>query len=144
MEPPEIMRGSLTDQLKREARRLGFDLAGATAAVRPPGIHRFRRWLENGFAGDMHYMAERVESYEHPRHVLEGAKSIVVLATNYRSEEPMPPGPGQGAVSRYAWGGDYHDVIFSRLKRLPIFTANSRPRPRFAVSWTLLHCLNES
>jgi hypothetical protein len=29
----------LTQCLKTEARRLGFDLAGATAAIQPPGAH---------------------------------------------------------------------------------------------------------
>ena len=41
----------LTARLKAEARRLGFDLAGATAAVAPPRIGAFQQWLADGFAG---------------------------------------------------------------------------------------------
>ena len=41
----------LTARLKAEAQRLGFDLAGATAAVAPPRIGALQQWLADGFAG---------------------------------------------------------------------------------------------
>ncbi len=47
---------NLTAQLKAEARRLGFDLAGATAAVAPPRLGAFQQWLADGFAGEMKYL----------------------------------------------------------------------------------------
>ncbi len=43
----------LTEQLKAEAVRLGFDLAAATRAVVPPGLERFHDWLDAGYAGQM-------------------------------------------------------------------------------------------
>ena len=46
----------LTARLKAEAQRLGFDLAGATAAVAPPRIGAFEQWLADGFAGQMEYI----------------------------------------------------------------------------------------
>ena len=59
------------------------------------------------------------QAYEHPRHVLDGVRSILMLGLPYRTGEPQPAGAGQGRISRYAWGaGDYHDVIHDRLKRL--------------------------
>ena len=109
---------SLTAALKQEAARLGFDLAGATPAASPPRIDRFKRWLADGHAGQMGYLADRAEAYEHPRHVLDGARSILVLGANYRTVEPVPPEPGEGKVSRYAWGTDYHGLIRRRLHRL--------------------------
>jgi len=108
----------LTAALKQEARRLGFRLAGVCRAAAPPGIERFRRWLADGFAGEMHYLAERAAAYEHPRHVLDGVGSILMLGMSYRTAEPAEAHPGQGRVSRYAWGTDYHDLIHSRLERL--------------------------
>ena len=109
---------SLTDALKQEAYRLGFDLAGACRAVTPPGIEHFRRWLAAGCAGRMRYLVDRADAYQHPRHVLDGARSILMLAANYRTAEPVEPAAGQGGVSRYAWGADYHDLIHQRLRRL--------------------------
>ena len=118
---------SLTDALKQEARRLGFDLAGACRAVAPPEIERFRRWLNAGYAGQMHYLVDRAEAYEHPRYVLSGVRSILMLGTNYRTIEPVEPGSGQGRVSRYAWGTDYHDLIHKRLGSLVEFHRRLAP-----------------
>jgi epoxyqueuosine reductase len=109
---------SLTAQLKEEARRLGFSLAGACPAVTPAGLHHFHDWLAAGYHGEMQYLADRAKAYEHPRSVLEGARSLLVLAFNYRTSEPAAAGAGQGRVSRYAWGGDYHELIRARLNRL--------------------------
>jgi epoxyqueuosine reductase len=67
----------------------------------------------------MQYIAARQEAYDHPRHVLDGVRSVLMLGLPYRTVEPLPVLPGQGRISRYAWGdGDYHDVIHERLKRL--------------------------
>jgi len=109
---------TLTAALKAEAARLGFSLAGACPAVTPTGLHRFHEWLAAGYAGEMEYLPRRKIAYEHPRHVLEGARSLLLLAMNYRTAEPAPVAAGQGRVSRYAWGDDYHDLIHERLKRL--------------------------
>ncbi len=108
----------LTAALKNEAARLGFGLVGACEAVSPPSIEQFRQWLAAGHAGQMEYLATRAEAYAHPRHVLEGVRSLLVLGTAYRTADPLPLQPGQGRVSRYAWGTDYHDVIRRRLHRL--------------------------
>lgn len=66
----------------------------------------------------MHYLEERRRAYRHPQHVLDGVQSLLVLATPYRTAEPVANTVGQGRVSRYAWGDDYHNVIHERLKIL--------------------------
>lgn len=109
----------LTRLLKHRAAELGFRLAGVCPAVRPPGADRLDEWLAAGYAGQMSYLADRREAYEHPGHVLDGARSVVMLAMPYRTAPPVAPAPGQGRVSRYAWGdADYHDVIRGRLHDL--------------------------
>jgi epoxyqueuosine reductase len=109
----------LTDTLRAEAHRLGFALVGACPAVSPTGVSRLNEWLDRGYAGAMAYLGARQEAYEHPRHVLDGVRSILMLGLPYRTVEPASPMSGQGRVSRYAWGvGDYHDVIHEKLKRL--------------------------
>jgi epoxyqueuosine reductase len=111
----------LTERIKAEAAQLGFTLAGVCAAVEPTGISRFAEWLEQGYAGEMGYLADRAAAYRHPAGVLEGAKSVVMLAMPYRSVEPQMPQAGQGRVSRYAWGDDYHELIRERLNQLADF-----------------------
>ena len=109
----------LTAEFKAQARALGFTLVGACPAVTPTGAARLAEWLGRGYAGQMAYIAGRQAAYEHPRHVLDGVRSVLMLGLPYRTTEPQQPQPGQGRISRYAWGdGDYHDTIHDRLKRL--------------------------
>ncbi len=109
----------LTEWLKSRATELGFTQAGVCQAVEPPGYQRLSEWLAAGYAGQMDYLADRREAYAHPEHVLEGCRSLLMLAMDYRTSEPRPPGPTEGRVSRYAWGAaDYHDVIRGRLHTL--------------------------
>ena len=108
----------LTNWLRLEAQRLGFALCGVAPAIAPSGSAKLREWLAAGYAGTMQYLAARETAYSHPRHVLEGVRSVVMLAMPYRTAEPTPVAAGFGRVSRYAWGGDYHDLIHDRLHEL--------------------------
>ena len=118
---------SLTGALKEEAARLGFELCGACPAVTLRGIDHLRRWLAAGYAGRMDYLAKRAGAYEHPQHVLPGVRSLLVLGKVYRTADPAVPGHGQGRVSRYAWGRDYHEVIRQRLRQLARFHRRLTP-----------------
>lgn len=109
---------SLTEALKTEASRLGFHLVGACPATPPPRLARFREWLAAGYAGEMTYLAERAEAYADPTRVLHGAQSILMLALVYRTVQPSAAEAGQGRVSRYAWGADYHRVVRRKLRAL--------------------------
>lgn len=114
--------------IKQEAARLGFDLAGIAPAVSPPGFPDFQAWLRHGYAGKMVYLENREEAYKHPQHVLGSVKSMIMLAMNYRTTDPAETAPGEGRVSRYAWGkGDYHDLLRERLARLADFLHRERP-----------------
>lgn len=122
--------GPLTQRLKDTARQLGFSLSGACPAVTPRGMHRFFEWLEAGHAGEMEYLPDRRDAYSHPRHVLPGARSLLLLALDYRTAAPTPPEGGFGRVSRYAWGTDYHDLIHDRLHQLLRRLAELAPEAR--------------
>ncbi|HEY2826114.1 MAG TPA: tRNA epoxyqueuosine(34) reductase QueG, partial [Pirellulales bacterium] len=116
--------------LKAQALELGFDLCGICPAASPPGAERFQQWLAAGYAGQMHYLADRAVAYNHPSSVLDGARSIVMLAMNYRTSDPLPPAVGQGRVSRYSWGVDYHKIIRERLARLADWIRQNQPGAR--------------
>ena len=142
--------GTLADGVKAEARRLGFELAGIAPAVTPTGLHEFLDWLERGHAGEMHYFERREEAYGHPRHVLDGVRSVVMLGINYntqapqrheerRREETSSAEADTGAaiavapaikarIARYAQGSvDYHDVIRGKLRELARFLSREAP-----------------
>lgn len=111
-------RKEVSRWLKDEAMRAGFDLSGVAAAQPGLGYERLTEWLSAGKHGEMNYMASRAEARRDPNHVLEGVRSLLVVACGYRTREPAPPRDGQGRVARYAWGRDYHDVVFDRLKEV--------------------------
>src|SRR5215212_1175863 len=124
-------RVQITCEVKRRASELGFSLCGVCPAVAPPGAVRLGEWLAAGHAGQMHYLADRRDAYSDPNRVLDGVRSIVMLAMNYRTAEPIGPDAGQGRVSRYAWGeADYHDLIHERLDELAEFIRDRIPKAR--------------
>ncbi|MGB2499034.1 MAG: tRNA epoxyqueuosine(34) reductase QueG [Mariniblastus sp.] len=118
----------LTKSLKQEAERLGFDISGACAAVTPTGFHQFVDWLDQGFAGEMNYLEDRKEAYEHPSHVLPGAMSILMLGLNYQTAPAVQSTSGTGRIARYAWSNvDYHDLVHKKLKQLKTFVKDLDP-----------------
>lgn len=117
----------LTAAIKARARVVGFDLVGICPAVSPHGITHLREWLKAGHAGAMSYLPDRAEAYEHPSSVLNGVRSVIMLAVQYRTEEPRRAADGQGRVSRYAWGLDYHDVLWAKMRQLADFIRQAEP-----------------
>ena len=87
---------TIAEQLKQQAQQLGFVLSGITAAATPGRLDAFLAWLDAGYAGQMQYLHEHRQAYSHPRHVLDGCRSILMLAMPYGPAEPyQPPEPYQ-------------------------------------------------
>jgi len=99
---------------------MGFALAGVCEAA--PTAHReaFEAWLGAGKHGSMGWLAEHVAERCDPARVLEGARSVLVVADRYaeRGAEDEALGPGRGRIARYARGRDYHTVMKKRLHGL--------------------------
>lgn len=114
---------NLTQQIKQQALSLGFDLVGVTTADSLPKEEKFmQQWLEQGYAGKMEYLSRHAPKKGHPKALLPEAKSVLVLGTNYYSEDlPETNHPLRGKISRYARGADYHDRIDERVKQLELF-----------------------
>ena len=69
----------------------------------------------------MGWMAERMHWRGDPAALWPEARSVVMLAESYAPEhDPLAvlDEPDLGAVSVYAQGRDYHDIVKKRLKRL--------------------------
>lgn len=121
----------ISGTIKERVRELGFAEVGIAPAISPAGLSRFHEWLEAGYAGEMKYMHDRRDAYSHPRFVLDGVKSIVVMTMDYKTAEPQLPREGYGQISRYAWGDvDYHDLIFAKLKELAKSVSQSVPEAK--------------
>jgi len=121
---------SLTESIRAEARRLGFFKMGVTAAGPLPWKSHFDTWLARGMHGEMAYLARQAGKRRHPALVLEGARSVVILAMNYYPGNGNAAGPLRGRISRYAWGEDYHRLLAERLGLLLNFVMRERPGSR--------------
>jgi len=108
--------------LTREAETLGFDCVGVTDPDAIGGAAKyFREFLEAGAHGDMDWLAAQPERRMDPRVLWPGVRSIIMLGVNYGpAENPLAllAKRTRGAISAYAQGDDYHDVIKKRLKAL--------------------------
>jgi len=127
-----------TRWIVERARAAGFDLCGVAPVAREnsdsargpaetsvesfPELDRLPEWLARGYAGEMSYLHDPRRS--DPRRVLEGARSLIVVALNYNSPQSAAvpakgdPESPRGWISRYAWGDDYHDVLQQKLQAL--------------------------
>src|ERR1700710_1217017 len=113
---------NLRDALTQEARALGFDCVGVTdpGAIADAAKH-FHAFLETGAHGDMDWLAARPERRADPRVLWPEVRSIIMLGVNYGPDEnPLAilQQRTRGAISVYAQGDDYHDLIKKRLKTL--------------------------
>lgn len=118
MEPGVLDGEVLKSGLAALARELGFALCRVARAAVPPHAGAFRRWLEEGRAGEMAWMERNAERRANPEAVLPGARSVVVLALPY-----FQGGASDGRFARYAWNEDYHDLIVPRLRQIEDFLA---------------------
>jgi epoxyqueuosine reductase len=114
--------------IDERAKTAGFDLCGVVRAARFPELARTEEWLDRGYAGEMKYLADARRS--DPEIAMAGVRSVIVCALNYNSDRPksleMTERAGsnlemeepRGWISRYAWGSDYHDVLWKKLDTL--------------------------
>jgi epoxyqueuosine reductase len=103
----------------------GFDVVRITRAAAPPQAgERLAAFLQDGRHGTMAWMQANAERRADPAVLWPEAKSIIVLGVNYGPDhDPLDDlrDRSSGAISVYARGHDYHDVIKTRLKRLAGF-----------------------
>jgi epoxyqueuosine reductase len=125
------LSGSGPDAIKtgiaEEAGKLGFAAVGFAAPTLPPAVPAdLDAFLGAGLHGEMDWLARRAHLRRDPAALWEGVRSIVVLGLPYAPEGDPRAGQAmrdRGAISVYARGRDYHDVLKGRLKRLASWIA---------------------
>jgi epoxyqueuosine reductase len=121
-----MLAAEKTFWIYERARSAGFDLCGVAPVSEDkvfPELGRLPQWLARGYAGGMNYLRDPRRA--DPRSVLEGVRSLIVVALNYNSavrtsdfRESADDGSPRGWISRYAWGDDYHEAIQHKLQSL--------------------------
>jgi len=112
------------DGLKRDLARFVLEAGFAQMGVcRPDAIPhaagRLAEFVEAGHHGQMGWMAERMGWRGDPAALWPEARSVVMLAETYTPDhDPLEVLEQRecGAISVYAQGRDYHDVVKKRLK----------------------------
>src|SRR5580698_6126065 len=110
------------DLIRREATALGFDACGFARVDAPwPASARLAEFVAEGRHGSMDWIERTAERRAHPQSMWADARSAIVLGLNYGPDrDPLAAlkARSHGAISVYAQGDDYHDLIKKRLKRL--------------------------
>jgi len=117
-----VAEADLKARIVARARTLGFDAVRVTKAELAPEIGAgLDAWLDDGQHGDMGWMAREPERRSHPRALWPEARSVIVLGLNYGpAADPLAilGAHARAAISVYAQGNDYHDVVKRKLKEL--------------------------
>jgi epoxyqueuosine reductase len=122
------------ERIKAKANDLGFDLCGIAPADDFPELAYLEEWLARGYAGDMAYMSRSADRRADVRNVVAGARSVIVTATIYNTEQVRlkadpTAGPSEAVIARYARGDDYHDILKARLDALLAWMRAESPAP---------------
>ena len=129
--------GLTSSNIKDQARSLGFDMCGIAPVDAFPELSFLPEWLARGYAGDMAWMTRTAERRADVRHVVPGARSVIVTGTIYNTDRPYSRDlPADVArISRYAWGDDYHGVLKARLDALLDWMRHTSVEPFAAAAY---------
>jgi len=119
---------ALLAQLRGWAAELGFSQIGVADVDLGEAQAGLLAWLDNGFHGDMAYMAAHGTRRARPAELVPGTVRVITARMDYLPPR-APDGwqavewrriedPQRATVSIYARGRDYHKVLRSRLERL--------------------------
>lgn len=112
------MNSKLSNDIKAEARHLGFVACGIAEAepVEETYARRFAHWIETKQHASMAYMGNYADKRLNPLLLMDGLKSIVSVALSYSPAKTIRKDSYQFAA--YALGKDYHDVMKAKLFQL--------------------------
>ncbi len=111
---------NIRDALTAQAAACGFDAVGITdpASIAAAGP-RFEQFLADGAHGEMDWLARDPHRRIDPRGLWPDVRSVIMLGVNYGPDtDPVAilSLKSLAAISVYAQGDDYHDLIKKRLK----------------------------
>ena len=125
---PPLDGAAVIASLREWGRALGFSQIGVAGIDLGTAEPRFAAWLNNGFHGDMDYLAAHGSKRSRPDELVPGTVSVITARLDYlpratpgewRAAEWQRLGqPEQATVSVYARGRDYHKVLRQRLRAL--------------------------
>ncbi|QFY90928.1 tRNA epoxyqueuosine(34) reductase QueG [Magnetovirga frankeli] len=115
--PAELVR-----QIRHWGQQLGLSQIGIADIDLSQAEQRLQRWLEQGYQGEMDYMARHGSKRSRPAELEPDTCSVISARLDYLPPAAPMTGvlanPEQAYVSRYALGRDYHKLLRKRLALL--------------------------
>jgi epoxyqueuosine reductase len=113
---------AVADAIRRWGKELGFAQVAITDTDLAVDAQHLRRWLDNGYHGEMGYMANHGALRWTPQELLTGTLRVISVRMDYLPPRDDPEAILQDGnkayISRYALGRDYHKLMRKRLARL--------------------------
>ena len=111
-----------SEEIRQHALKIGFDVCRVVSLPEVWAAQdRLRAFVDAGYHGQMTWMEETLERRSHPNAMWAEARSAIVIGQNYGPDyNPLETlsDKERAAISVYASGRDYHDVLKKRLKAL--------------------------
>lgn len=109
---------NLSSLIKQKAQETGFDLCGIARYRQLKEYEVFlKAWVGKGMNDKMSYLGRNIGKRTDPANLFPGAKSLVITGLSYYSEVSQRDHDAP-ILSRYAYGRDYHAVLFEKLGKL--------------------------
>lgn len=127
----------LKQQLVDFATEAGFAKVGFCKPDAVPELpERLAAFVADGMHGQMVWMADRMAWRGDPSALWPGARTVIMLAEPYTPDhDPLAvlDQSDRAAISVYAHGRDYHDVVKKRLKRVGRWLIEQEPDAQIKV-----------
>ncbi len=111
---------ALAERVKQWGLELGFNAVGIADADLSAAEPRLLEWLDQGWHGEMEYMARHGALRARPAELKPGTLRVISCRMDYLND-PAPEisvEPEKASIARYARGRDYHKVLRARLQAL--------------------------
>jgi len=108
-----------TEIISSLANKVGFDLIGfSKVELLSAENERLQKWLSNNYHAGMEYMKRNIDKREDITKIFPQAKSVISLGLIYFNDKTYSNNKNNGKISRYAWGRDYHYVMWEMVDEL--------------------------
>ncbi|MBC8491712.1 MAG: tRNA epoxyqueuosine(34) reductase QueG [Candidatus Marinimicrobia bacterium] len=102
------------DQIRTTVFKEGFAAYGFSDPVlKPAHLMRFKKWINAGYQADMQWIERNIEQRLDIRERVPWVKSVLAVADNYFNH--IDVSLNNPRISRYALGGDYHEIVKKKL-----------------------------
>lgn len=121
LNPSQLL--ALAEDIKCWGSELGFQHVGISDIELSNAEEILFDWLDQGYHGDMDWMAKHGTKRSRPAELVPGTLRIISVRLDYLPESmetciDLLEQPAKAYISRYALGRDYHKLLRKRLQEL--------------------------